>query len=65
MSLEDAVLSVWQQVFAENAKTVTLEGVSLSHPSNQPIQIARSGFQIRRYSLTWRGTKCDHELALG
>ncbi len=28
MSLEDAVLSVWQQVFAENAKSVTLEGVS-------------------------------------
>ena len=26
MSLEDAVLSVWQQVFAENAKTVTLDG---------------------------------------
>ena len=28
MSLEDAVLSVWQQVFAENAKSVTLDGVS-------------------------------------
>jgi hypothetical protein len=26
MSLEDAVLSVWQQVFAENAKSVTLDG---------------------------------------
>ena len=28
MSLEDAVLSVWQQVFVENAKAVTLNGVS-------------------------------------
>jgi hypothetical protein len=28
MSLEDAVLSVWQQVFVENAKSVTLDGVS-------------------------------------
>jgi hypothetical protein len=28
MSLEDAVLSVWQQVFAENAKTVVLDGVT-------------------------------------
>jgi hypothetical protein len=28
MSLEDAVLSVWQQVFAENAKSVMLDGVS-------------------------------------
>jgi hypothetical protein len=25
MSLEDALISVWQQVFTENAKTVTLE----------------------------------------
>jgi hypothetical protein len=28
MSMDDAVLSVWQQVFAENAKTVTLEDVT-------------------------------------
>jgi hypothetical protein len=28
MSQEDAVLSVWQQVFAENAKSVALDGVS-------------------------------------
>jgi hypothetical protein len=28
MSLEDAVLSAWQQVFAVNAKTVTLDGVT-------------------------------------
>jgi hypothetical protein len=28
MSLGDAVLSVWQQVFAENAKSVTLDGVN-------------------------------------
>src|ERR1035438_2386325 len=28
MSLEDAILSVWRQVFAENAKTVTLNDES-------------------------------------
>jgi hypothetical protein len=28
MSMEDAVFSVWQQVFAENAKTVSLDGVT-------------------------------------
>jgi hypothetical protein len=28
MSMDDAILSVWQQVFAENAKTVTLEGAT-------------------------------------
>jgi hypothetical protein len=28
MSLEEALISVWQQVFAENAKTVTLDDVS-------------------------------------
>jgi hypothetical protein len=28
MSLEEALVSVWQQVFAENAKTVTLDDVS-------------------------------------
>jgi hypothetical protein len=28
MSLEEALISVWQQVFAENAKTITLDGVS-------------------------------------
>lgn len=28
MSLEDALISIWQQVFAENAKTVTLDDVS-------------------------------------
>ena len=28
MSLEEALISVWQQVFAENAKTVTLDHVS-------------------------------------
>jgi hypothetical protein len=28
MSLEEALISVWQQVFAENAKTVTLADVS-------------------------------------
>ena len=27
MSLEEALISVWQQVFAENAKTVTLDDV--------------------------------------
>jgi hypothetical protein len=28
MSLEEALISVWQQVFAENAKTVILDDVS-------------------------------------
>ncbi len=28
MSLEDALISVWQQVFAGNAKTVTLDNVT-------------------------------------
>jgi hypothetical protein len=28
MSLEEALVSVWQQAFAENAKTVTLDDVS-------------------------------------
>ena len=28
MSLEEALISVWQQAFAENAKTVTLDDVS-------------------------------------
>ena len=28
MSLEEALISVWQQVFAENARTVTLYNVS-------------------------------------
>lgn len=28
MSLEEALVSVWQQVFAENAKTVTLDDLS-------------------------------------
>jgi hypothetical protein len=28
VSLEEALISVWQQVFAEKAKTVTLENVS-------------------------------------
>jgi hypothetical protein len=28
MKLEEALISVWQQVFAENAKTVTLNDVS-------------------------------------
>jgi hypothetical protein len=28
MSLEEAVISVWQQVFAENAKTMTLNDVT-------------------------------------
>jgi hypothetical protein len=28
MSLEEALFSVWRQVFAENAKTVTLDDVS-------------------------------------
>lgn len=28
MSLEEALISVWRQVFAENAKTVTLDDVS-------------------------------------
>jgi hypothetical protein len=28
MSLEEALVSVWQQVFAENAKTVALDDVS-------------------------------------
>ena len=28
MSLEEALISIWQQVFAENAKTVTLDDVS-------------------------------------
>lgn len=28
MSLEEAFISVWQQAFAENAKTVTLDNVS-------------------------------------
>ena len=28
MSLEEALISIWQQVFVENAKTVTLDDVS-------------------------------------
>jgi hypothetical protein len=28
MSLEEALISVWRQVFAENAKTITLDDVS-------------------------------------
>jgi hypothetical protein len=60
MSLEEALVSVWQQVFAENAKTVTLDDVSYPIRRTSDLNCAKwissSG---RQPSVEWSKTRAQ------
>lgn len=55
MSLEEAFISVWQQAFAENAKTVTLDDVSYPIRRTSRSKLREVDFKVG--DTTFRGVE--------
>jgi hypothetical protein len=55
MSLEEAFVSVWQQTFAENAKTVTLDDVSYPIRRTSRSKLREVDFKVG--DTTFRGVE--------
>jgi hypothetical protein len=55
MSLEEALVSVWQQAFAESAKTVTLDDVSYPIRRTSRSRLREVDFKFR--DTTFRGVE--------
>ena len=50
-SLEETLISVWQQVMIEKCQEREAGEPQLSGPTNQSIKIARTGFQFEGHEL--------------